>query len=201
MKKKTFYQTNILWQLFCFMFLAAFIICFIVGVQLIVGIINNGLGESVTDIVLSIILLILYFVATFLILKVFIRFEHNNIHFTNEKIYMNDDWNNKKNKIQYYSEVKFTDIDSVDIIWTKKDSKGKTIRSRLVSAFVEKPYLSIKCKNGKVVNFFIMYISKKDVIKIINEIRIRMKNVKNDVDIIHEEEALLKLNRKSRIDI
>lgn len=201
MKKKTFYQTNILWQLFCFMFLAVFITCFIVGVQLIVGIINNGLGESVTDIVLSIILLILYFVATFLILKVFVRLEHNNIHFTNEKIYMNDDWNNKKNKIQYYSEVKFTDIDSVDIIWTKKDSKGKTIRSRLVSAFVEKPYLSIKCKNGKVVNFFIMYISKKDVIKIINEIRICMKNVKNDVDIIHEKEALLKLNRKSRIDI
>lgn len=183
------------------MFFAVFITCFIVGVQLIVGIINNGLGESVTDIVLSIILLILYFVATFLILKVFVRLEHNNIHFTNEKIYMNDDWNNKKNKIQYYSEVKFTDIDSVDIIWTKKDSKGKTIRSRLVSAFVEKPYLSIKCKNGKVVNFFIMYISKKDVIKIINEIRICMKNVKNDVDIIHEEEALLKLNRKSNIDI
>lgn len=201
MKKKTFYQTNILWQLFCFMFLAVFITCFIVGVQLIVGIINNGLGESVTDIVLSIILLILYFVATFLILKVFVRLEHNNIYFTNEKIYMNDDWNNKKNKIQYYSEVKFTDIDSVDIIWTKKDSKGKTIRSRLVSAFVEKPYLSIKCKNGEVVNFFVMYISKKDVIKIINEIRICMKNVKNDVDIIHEEEALLKLNRKSNIDI
>lgn len=201
MKKKTFYQTNILWQLFCFMFLAVFITCFIVGVQLIVGIINNGLGESVTDIVLSIILLILYFVATFLILKVFVRLEHNNIHFTNEKIYMNDDWNNKKNKIQYYSEVKFTDIDSVDIIWSKKDSKGKTIRSRLVSAFVEKPYLSIKCKNGEVVNFFVMYISKKDVIKIINEIRIRMKKVKNDVDIIHEKEALLKLNRKSNIDI
>lgn len=201
MKKKTFYQTNILWQLFCFMFLAVFITCFIVGVQLIVGIINNGLGVDVTDKIISIFLLVLYFTATFLILKVFVRLEHNNIHFTNEKIYMNDDWNNKKNKIQYYSEVKFTDIDSVDIIWTKKDSKGKTIRSRLVSAFVEKPYLSIKCKNGKVVNFFIMYISKKDVIKIINEIRICMKNVKNDVDIIHEEEALLKLNRKSRIDI
>lgn len=201
MKKKTFYQTNILWQLLCFMFLAVFITCFIVGVQLIVGIINNGLGVDVTDKIISIFLLVLYFTATFLILKVFVRLEHNNIHFTNEKIYMNDDWNNKKNKIQYYSEVKFTDIDSVDIIWTKKDSKGKTIRSRLVSAFVEKPYLSIKCKNGEVVNFFVMYISKKDVIKIINEIRICMKNVKNDVDIIHEKEALLKLNRKSRIDI
>ena len=66
---------------------------------------------------------------------------------------------------------------------------------------MEKPYLSIKWKNGEVVNFFVMYISKKDVIKIINEIRIRMKKVKNDVDIIHEKEALLKLNRKSNIDI
>ena len=98
MKKKTFYQTNILWQLFCFMFLAAFITCFIVGVQLIVGIINNGLGADITDKIISIFLLVLYFTATMLILKLFIRFEHNNIHLTNEKIYMNDDWNNKKIK-------------------------------------------------------------------------------------------------------
>ena len=201
MKKKTFYQTNILWQLFCFMFLAVFIICFIVGVQLIVGIINNGFGVDVTDKIISIFLLILYFTATLLILKLFIRFEHNNIHLTNEKIYMNDDWNNKKNKIQYYSEVKFVEIESIDIIWTKKNSKGKTIRSRLVSALVEKPYLSIKCKNGEVVNFFVMFISKKDVIKIINEISCRMKKIGNYIDIIKEVDLFSKINRKSHIDI
>ena len=201
MKEKTFYQTNILWQLFCFMFLAIFIICFIVGVQLIVGIINNGLGVDVTDKIISIFLLILYFTATLLILKLFIRFEHNNIHLTNEKIYMNDDWNNKKNKIQYYSEVKFVEIESIDIIWTKKNSKGKTIRSRLVSALVEKPYLSIKCKNGEVVNFFVMFISKKDVIKIINEISCRMKKIGNYIDIIKEVDLFSKINRKSHIDI
>ncbi len=111
MKKKTFYQTNILWQLFCSIFFVAFITCFIVGVKLIIGIINNGLGKDVTDIIVSIVLLILYFVAVLLILMLFIRFEHNNIHFTNEKIFMNDDWNNKRNKIQYYSEVKFVDIE------------------------------------------------------------------------------------------
>ena len=98
MKKKTFYQTNIFWQLFCFMFLIVFITLFIVGVQLIIGIINNGLGENVPDKIISIILLTLYFTATLLILKLFIRFEHNNIHLTDEKIYMNDDWNNKKIK-------------------------------------------------------------------------------------------------------
>ena len=84
---------------------------------------------------------------------------------------------------------------------TKKNSKGKTIKSRLVSALVEKPYLSLQCKNGEVVNFFIMYVSKKDVIKIIKEISFRMKKVGNDIEIIKEDEALLKINRKSRIDI
>lgn len=201
MKKKTFYQTNIFWQLFCFMFLIVFITLFIVGVQLIIGIINNGLGENVPDKIISIILLTLYFTATLLILKLFIRFEHNNIHLTDEKIYMNDDWNNKKNKIQYYSEVSFVDIESVDIIWTKRNSKGKLIRSRFVSTLVEKPYLSIKTKKGETINFFVMYISKKDVIKIINEIRCRMKNAENTTDIIKDEEAYLKLSRKSQIDV
>ena len=56
------------------------------GVQLIDGIINNGLGVDVTDKIISIFLLVLYFTATFLILKVFVRLEHNNFHFTSEKI-------------------------------------------------------------------------------------------------------------------
>lgn len=46
-----------------------------------------------------------------------------------------------------------------------------------------------------------MYISKKDVIKIINEIRCRMKNVGNRTDIIKDEEAYLKLSRKSQINV
>lgn len=196
MKKKTFYQTNIFWQLFCFMFLVTFITCFIVGVKLIIGIVYNGLGENITDKIISVILLILYFTATLLILKLFVRLEHNNIYLTNEKIYMNDDWNNKKNKIQYYSEVKFADIESIDIIWSVKNSKGKLIESMLFSTLVEKPYLSIKTRNGETINFFVMYISKKDLIKIINEIRCRMKNVGNKIDIIKDEEVYLKISKK-----
>ena len=196
MKKKTFYQTNIFWQLFCFMFLATFITCLIVGVKLIIGIVYNGLGENITDKIISVILLILYFTATLLILKLFVRLEHNNIHLTNEKIYMNDDWNNKENKIQYYSEVKFTDIESIDIIWSMKNSKGKLIESMLFSTLVEKPYLSIKTRNGETINFFVMYISKKNLIKIINEIRCRMKNVGNKIDIIKDEEVYLKISKK-----
>lgn len=201
MKKKTFYQSNILWQLFCFMFLAVFITCFMLGVQLIIAIIKNGLGVNVDDKIVSVILLILYFTATLLMLKLFIRFEHNNIYLTNEKIYMNDDWNNKKNKIQYYSEVNFVDIESVDIVWSKRNSKGKLIKSKFLASSVEKPYLSIKTKRGETINFFIMYISKKDVIRVIDEISCRMKKVGNSSAMIKVDEAYLKLNKKSYIDI
>lgn len=110
---------------------------------------------------------------------------------------MKDDWNNKKNKIQYYSEVRFVDIESVDIIWTKKNSKDESIRSRLISSFVEKPYLSIRNKKGEVINFCVMYVSKKDVVKMIDEVRIRMKNVGNDTNILKENEVLIKMNRKN----
>ncbi len=64
-----------------------------------------------------------------------------------------------------------------------------------------KPYLSIKTKNGEVINFFVMYISKKDVIRIINEIRCRMRNVGNDIDIIKDDESYLKINRKIYIEV
>lgn len=35
----------------------------------------------------------------------------------------------------------------------------------------------------------------------INEIRIRMKNVGNDIDILKTDEALLKISKKYNIDI
>lgn len=201
MKNKTFYQTNIYWQLLCFVFLAIFVLSLIVGVHSIIEFVNNGFGENTFENIKSIILMVIYSLGVFFWLYAFICVECNNLHFTNEKIYMKKDWGGKLDRIQYYTEIKFVDIESVDIIWTKKNSKGKLIRSRLLSSSVVKPYLSIKNKNGKVFNFFIMHISKKDVIKIINEIRVRMKNVDNDIDIIKEEEALLKINKKIQIDI
>lgn len=57
MKKKTFYQTNIFWQLFCFVFLAIFILIFIVTVQCIIAIIKNGFGKTISDIMASVFIL------------------------------------------------------------------------------------------------------------------------------------------------
>lgn len=200
MKKKTFYQTNVMWQIVCFMFLIAFIGFFSFGVRLIIGVVRNGLGETVNEISSSLIILTIYFIGCGGLLRVFLRLEHNNVHLTNDKIYMKDDWSNKRDKIQYYSEVKFIDIESIDIIWTRKNSKGKTIKSTNASSYVEKPYISIKNKNGVITNFLVLYIRKKDVVRIINEIRRRMKNVGNHTSIIEDDEVYLKIKRKQWID-
>lgn len=186
-----------MWQLFCFILFAVFIICLVVGVKLIIGIIDNGLGENAIDKIISILLLLLFFIATALIFKLFVRLEHNNIHLTHEKIFMYDDWSKKKDKIQYYTEIKYVDIESVDIIWTKKNSIGNNIESLLFSSMVIKPYLSIKNKNGEIANFFVMYVSKRDVTKMVKEIGFRMKEVGNDIDIISSDEVCLKLSRKA----
>ena len=191
MKKKTFYQTNIFWQLFCFVFLAIFILIFIVTVQCI----------TISDIMASVFILAVLVIGGSLALIEFIILEHNNVHLTKDKIYMNNDWNPKKDKIQYYTEAYFADIESIDIIWTKMDSRGRLIKSKLISASVEKPYLSIKTKDGKVSNFFVMYIPKKNVIKILNEISYRMKSVGNNIKIINSDEAYLKIKKKIYIDI
>ena len=58
-------------------------------------------------------------------LRIIIRFEHNNIYIRGNKIYMNDDWMPKKEKIQRYAEVYIEDIKSIDIIGTPK-KKEKT---------------------------------------------------------------------------
>ena len=50
-------------------------------------------------------------------------------------------------------------------------------------------------KRGEKKNFFIMYFPQKSILKIINEIRVRMKIVGNDSNIITDDEALLKLNQ------
>lgn len=196
MKKKVFYQTNILWQCFCFAILIIFIACFIVGIQLIIGISKNGLGNNFEDIAVSVALIILYFVAIALILKVFIRLEHNNIYLDSYKIYMKDDWTKKRDKIQFYSEVKYEDIKSIDIIWSTKNSKGRVITSRTLASFLEKPYISITTKNGEIVNFFIMYISKKDVSKLIDEIKFRMQESGNMISIESTEQLVSKLSKK-----
>ena len=198
--KKTFYQTNIFWQLLCFAILAIVVVMVYGGVRIIIQDINQGFSID-EDIVGKIIVRILYFLGVALFFKEFIRIESINIHLDHEKIFMKDDGLPKKERVQYYAEVRFVDIESVDIIRTEKNSKGKKIDSKLISGSVIKPYLSIKSKSGGTANFFIMYMAKKDVIKLIDEIKKRMRNVGNMADVIEASSIMEKLKGPYMIKI
>lgn len=201
MKKRIFFQTDVLWQLFCFLLLSFVLIASAIGIQLITGIVHNGWGEGFIDIALTVILVILYFVAVALVLKVFIRLEHNNIFLDADKIYMKDDWCSERDKIQYYAEAFYKDIESIDIIWTKNNSKGGKIKTRLVSALFEKPYLSIRKRNGETANFFIMYFSKRSISKLIDEIRMRMESSGNPASFKNTKELMSKLDKTTKIEV
>ena len=178
MKKKTYYQTNVFWQLLCCVVLA-----FVIGgiVLVVITLIPCFSGElQQAQLVRAILLAVIYSIGVGLFIKEFIRMEHNNIHLDNEKIYMKDDWSIILEKIQFHTEVKFADISSIDIIYSKNNSRGGRIRSPLPSSRVEKPYLSITTIDNKTYNFFIMYITKKNRKRLIEDIKERMRQAGNN---------------------
>ena len=192
MKKKTFLQSNIGWQIFCFALLAAALACTGWWISMIVKSVQRGIGDIVFFLFAQ---GVCFLVALYLFFS-FIKFERNNIHLTEEKIYMKDDWNGKRSKLQHYAEVKFAEIASVDIVWTNNDSKGNNIKAKATWALIPKPYLSIKTKNGDITNFFIMYFAKEDVVKIVDEVQKRMKYLGNSTEIIQKKELIQKLTSK-----
>lgn len=67
--------------------------------QCIIAIIKNGFGKTISDIMASVFILAVLVIGGSLALIEFIILEHNNVHLTKDKIYMNNDWNPKKDKI------------------------------------------------------------------------------------------------------
>lgn len=114
-----------------------------------------------------------------ILFRVFLRFEHNNIYIKNGKIYMNDDWLRKKEKIQYRSEVFISDIRSIDIIWTSKNSLNRHIDGRTLGSIAPKAYISFKQNNGEIVNMLILYMNHRTVSKMIDCIKEEMKKSNN----------------------
>ena len=90
--KKNYYQTNVFYQLFLFILFILFLIiqyfAFKIGI-LIFSSITSGENKYIID---RIVILLIFEVFALLILRAFLRLEHNNENI----IYMNDDWTSKK---------------------------------------------------------------------------------------------------------
>ena len=177
MKKKSFFQTNILWQLLllCILTIGIFGIITLFDVFCSkYGNITNFLNMTSLDDKLIYCVFICGVIFPFYL---FVQLERYNVHFNDEEIYMNDDWRRKKarDKIQYQVSTKYKDIEKIQLIYSYYDS-----RDRNCSAF-RKKYLVLETKDGKINKYHVTYISKKTLIKLIDEIKFRIKETGNIV--------------------
>lgn len=190
MKKKSFFQTNILWQLLLLCILAIGIFGVITLIDVFgskYGDITNFINMTSLDDKLIYCVFILSVIFSFYL---FVQLERYNVHLNDEEIYMKDDWRRKtaRDKIQYYVSTKYKDIEKIKLIYSQYDSKDRNC-----SEF-RKKYLVLETKDGKINKYHVTYISKKTLIKLINEIKFRIKETGNIV-IIDETNDIINSNK------
>ena len=194
MKKKSFFQTNILWQLLLLCILTIGIFGIITLFDVFgskYGNITNFLNMTSLD---DKLIYCVFLCGVIFPFYFFVQLERYNVHLNDEEIYMNDDWRRKtaRDKIQYQVSTKYKDIEKINLIYSHYDS-----RDRNCSAF-RKKYLVLETKDGKINKYHVTYFSKKTLIKLINEIKLRMKEKENIVT-IDDTNDIIDSNKNYRI--
>lgn len=187
--KKTYYQTSIFFQIIISIFLAAFIVFQAMAIEIMVLIITCIMNNDLKNVGGQFVIFLILEISALLVLRIIIRFEHNNIYIRGNKIYMNDDWMPKKEKIQRYAEVYIEDIKSIDIIGTPK-KKRKLSATISTSIIPLRAYIVFETMKGKKVKMFIFYMSKKTIRTMINDIKELMKE-HNNFNPIEDTETLI----------
>lgn len=121
------------------------------------------------------------------------RFEKHRIVFDENQIFVPDDWAGKDDKIQFETMIAYDEIQDVQLIRSEKNSRGGSITSPMPSSSYMKPYLEFTCKNGKKKRIFILYFTKKQREKIIDEIKLRMQHAGNGVALPPTSEMIANL--------
>ena len=162
------------------------------AIEIVVLIITCIMNNDLKNVGGQFVIFLVFEIAALLMLRIIIRFEHNNIYIRGNKIYMNDDWMPKKEKIQRYAEVYIEDIKSIDIIGTpkKKRKLSATISTSIISL---RAYIVFETMKGKKVKMFIFYMSKKTIRTMINDIKELMKEYNNFNPIENTETLIEKL--------
>lgn len=167
MRTKVFFQKSVILYFALLLFLAIMGLCIYVAVTLI----SQGI-----DTLIKWIYLISAIGGFIFIAYLFIRFARNRIVLKYNEIYIPEHWGNNKQKIQFETHVKYTEISNIYLIEGSNNSLNK--ESKFI--FTPMPYIIFECEDGikKAVNVF--YYSKKQVIKIIDEVINRAKLLNNN---------------------
>ena len=187
MKKKTFIQSHlVLIFINCF-----FLFLLLIGVWALIDPSIVKLPKVGTGIK-KIIVLVLYYIGLLYISWIGITYNHHWITFREEHIYVPSDWRIKRNRRQYRVEVKYENIVDISFIRSTKNSKNKTIQEESSRPFYHQ-YLVLYLKNGRKEKILVDYYTKKQKLKILEELKRRLEYCKNDIDLTNAQETLQNL--------
>ena len=179
MKKRVFFQVSIILYIALTIFLAIMAASIYVIVWLFqMGLQNWGFLEWVG-----------FFAAIggflFMLYTVF-RMGKNRIILEHSEIFVPEHWGSKNSKIQYETHISYQEIKSISIVSSNKNSLNKNARW----VFMPMPYIVFGCIDDrqKAVNVF--YFSKKQVVRIINDVLERTKQLGNEIQSKSGEEIL-----------
>ena len=158
MKKIVFYRLSVIF-IICLLFIS------LIPLSAIYLIIFYKL--SVYEYIISILAILLFGYQLIRLMKFRIVLNKNYI-------YANSDGLSLRERVQYETQINYSDILNVDIVKSEKNSLGKKIKKRWISSNVKKTYLRFKLKNGDYNYICVDYYSKKQVSKLLNEITKRM---------------------------
>lgn len=82
-------------------------------------------------------------------------------------------------RFQHKTEIAYNEIDEILLIASDTDSRGRKVEH----VFIKMPYIVFKCKDGKQKAINVYYFSRKQKIKIIDEIKQRALEAGNGLDI------------------
>lgn len=166
MKKKRYFQDNVLYQLFCFCLLAS-------GITFIAFAITNTIHSPSKKSLLN----LLYIILGLICIYVFLPLESFIITIDNDKVMMMEEPVFKYNRIQYKAVIRFSDIANISMINTRKNSKGRSYQNGKRNPSLN--YLVFTRKCGRKVRMNVTNYTREHLLEILSEIIIRVNATGN----------------------
>lgn len=184
MKKKTFIQLHVTMILINCFFLI------IVSAAIIVRIKYSLISDYTYKNLNKITTLILWYFSLLIVIWGGITYNRHWITFRENHIYVPSDWRIKNNRQQHRVMVRYHDIVDISFIRDTKSSTNKTIQVENLNPLYHQ-YMVLHLRNKRKEKIKIDWYSKKQKVKILEELKRRLEHCGNNVDLA-QAQAMLK---------
>lgn len=196
MNKKYYLPDNIAIVILCIFLLVLGLLPFFGAIRIFIVIFQHIDKSSLEDTMIRVAIGIIMILPIILLGYKISQYMCYTIILDKDKIYIHEDTNSKNRKIQYYTYVNYSDINSIDILWTNRKSNGeKSSEHSITGGGTKIPYLRIETKKGEQKLFMIMFTTKKTIKRLILELNQRLVNNGNEIH-LDDVDSIIKSLKK-----